>query len=364
MKILLLGEYSGLHVNLAEGLRSLGHEVVVASDGDFWKDYPRDINFKWHKKFRKLDILKKLAIHIPRLRGYDVVQLINPVFLELKPQHNLSIFRYLKKHNKSIFLGANGDDYFYIKHALSGAFLSSIYNNEELKKIAAVHDAIANKLSQSYQLLNTEIALNSNGITACCTEYKLTYAVDFNDKLKFIPLPIKCEDYSAINSVSSKGKLNFFLGIQEKRKVIKGMDIIYDALVELETKYPDKVELRIANSVPFEEYKNMLDSSHILCDQLYSYGNGMNGVMAMAKGLIVAGGGEDYMYELFGETENKPIINLPDTKEGVIEVFESLLERRDELPSLALKSREFALKHHDHIKVAQQYVDFWESKML
>ena len=44
MKILLLGEYSNVHWTLAEGLRTLGHEVTVVSNGDFWKDYPRDID--------------------------------------------------------------------------------------------------------------------------------------------------------------------------------------------------------------------------------------------------------------------------------------------------------------------------------
>lgn len=44
MKILLLGEYSNVHATLAEGLRMLGHDVTVASNGDFWKNYPRDIS--------------------------------------------------------------------------------------------------------------------------------------------------------------------------------------------------------------------------------------------------------------------------------------------------------------------------------
>ena len=44
MKILLIGEYSRAHLTLAEGLRSLGHEVLTASDGDGFKNYPRDID--------------------------------------------------------------------------------------------------------------------------------------------------------------------------------------------------------------------------------------------------------------------------------------------------------------------------------
>ena len=41
MKILLLGEYSNVNNTLARGFRQLGHQVTVASNGDFWKDYPR-----------------------------------------------------------------------------------------------------------------------------------------------------------------------------------------------------------------------------------------------------------------------------------------------------------------------------------
>ena len=44
MRILLLGEYSNVHATLAKGLKALGHDVTVLSNGDFWKDYPRDIN--------------------------------------------------------------------------------------------------------------------------------------------------------------------------------------------------------------------------------------------------------------------------------------------------------------------------------
>ncbi|KAA3688480.1 glycosyltransferase family 1 protein, partial [Bacteroides salyersiae] len=44
MKILLLGEFSNLHWTLAEGLRKLGHEVCVVSNGDRWRNYQRDIS--------------------------------------------------------------------------------------------------------------------------------------------------------------------------------------------------------------------------------------------------------------------------------------------------------------------------------
>ena len=71
MKILLLGDYSNLHWTLAEGLRKLGHQVCVVSDGDFWKSYKRDINVK-RESYTKLGGIKfmlKILSLLPRFRG-------------------------------------------------------------------------------------------------------------------------------------------------------------------------------------------------------------------------------------------------------------------------------------------------------
>ena len=94
MRILLLGEYSNVHATLAEGLRTLGHEVTVASNGDFWKNYPRDINLSRQPgKLGGLKLLAKVYAQQPRWRGDDVVQLISPLCLELKAEWILTIYR-------------------------------------------------------------------------------------------------------------------------------------------------------------------------------------------------------------------------------------------------------------------------------
>ena len=83
MRILLLGEYSNVHATLAKGLRVLGHEVTVASNGDFWKDYERDIDLSRRPgKMGGISLYAKVLSLLPQWRGYDVVQLINPMFLE------------------------------------------------------------------------------------------------------------------------------------------------------------------------------------------------------------------------------------------------------------------------------------------
>ena len=108
MKILLIGEYSNVHWTLAEGLRDLGHEVTVVSDGDRWKNYPRDIDLRRRgldssSRVQRLTgsirYLFDLAHIWPQLRGYDVVQIINPIFVDLKAERLWPLYRYLRRHN-------------------------------------------------------------------------------------------------------------------------------------------------------------------------------------------------------------------------------------------------------------------------
>lgn len=74
MKILLLGEYSNVHWTLAQGLRSLGHEVCVISNGDFWKNYPRDIDVsRKPNKISGILLMARLYTLLHKMRDYDVV---------------------------------------------------------------------------------------------------------------------------------------------------------------------------------------------------------------------------------------------------------------------------------------------------
>ena len=75
-------------VAVAQLAQSLGQRVDVASDGDSWKDYPRDIDLRRRSlgRWDTLRFLWTLRRTWPRLRDYDVVQLINPVFLPLRAE--------------------------------------------------------------------------------------------------------------------------------------------------------------------------------------------------------------------------------------------------------------------------------------
>jgi hypothetical protein len=105
-----------------------------------------------------------------------------------------------------------------------------------------------------------------------------------------------------------------------------------------------------------------MSESDILLDQIYSYTPGMNGLIAMAQGLVLVGGGEPEMYDLINETHNFPITNVYPSEKDVFDKLEELIINKKNIPNLSVNSRDFVEKHHDYIKVAQQYIDFWNSK--
>ena len=159
-----------------------------------------------------------------------------------------------------------------------------------------------------------------------------------------------------------KEKLKFFIGIQKDRSEFKGTDIMYKALMRIHEKYPDETLISKEESVPLSQYVKIMSESDVLLDQIYSYTPGMNGLIAMSQGLVLVGGGEPEMYDLLNENQNFPITNVYPSEEDVFNKLEGLVINKKDIPKLSSNSRTFVEKHHDYIKVAQQYLDFWNSK--
>ena len=162
MKILLLGEYSNVHNTLAEGLRQLGHQVTVASNGDFWKNYPRDIDLqRTASLWGKISFAFRLLRALPKLRGYDVVQLINPLFVEMKAERLFALYRYLRKHNKRVYLCAFGMDYYWVNECRTRKPLrySDFNLGNEVRQNADALKETADWIGTSKERLNKYIAM-------------------------------------------------------------------------------------------------------------------------------------------------------------------------------------------------------------
>lgn len=363
MRILLLGEYSNVHWTLAEGLRSLGHTVCVVSNGDFWKDYRRDISLvRKYTKWGGLCYMLRLCLLLPRLRGYDVVQLINPMFLELKAERIAPVYRYLRRHNGKVFLGAYGMDAYWVEACMRRPrlFRYSDFNIGE-KDIANEYtiEQAADWTGTPKAMLNREIAQTCNGIVAGLYEYFAAYKGPYASRLAYIPFPLAASA-ECTGWYDTSRKLRFFIGVQKERSIYKGTDIMLRALERVVAAYPDKCEMLKAESVPFEEYSRMVDECDVLLDQLYGYSPGMNALLAMSKGKVVVGGAEEECYAMLGEESLRPMINVLPDEADVYARLVWLVENRDRIAALQQQSVELVARHHAPEKVARQYVEFWQ----
>ena len=360
MKILLLGEYSNVHATLAKGLEVLGHSVTVVSNGDFWKNYPRDISIdRKPGKLGGLKLMFKILSILPKLRGYDVVQLINPMFVELKAERIFPLYKYLRKHNKKVFLCGFGMDWYWIHTCVSYKHLR--YSDFNIgNKLRTNADAIREYndwIGTAKERLNKYIAADCDGIITGLYEYWTCYNLEIPAKTTYIPFPIGLPTQK---STSFTAPLKLFIGINKKRNEYKGTDIMLKAAEDIARKYPDKVQLRKAESIPFFQYEEMMNGSDAILDQLYSYTPSMNSLLAMSKGIICIGGGENENYELINENELRPIINVEPTYHSVYTELEKLVNMPDEeICKMKQQSIEYVERHHEYRSVALQYEEFY-----
>ena len=380
MKILLMGEYSNVHATLAEGLRKLGHHVTVLSNGDFWKNYPRDIDLvRKPGKLGGIMYMIKLYTIVHKLRGYDIVQLINPMFLELKAERIFPIYQYLRKHNKKVILGGFGMDYYWVSVCCKDKPLrySDFNIGDELRTNADALKERKDWLGTEKGRLNQMIAEDCDGIITGLYEYWACYQPGFPQKTTFIPFPIKPKLITSGNGNSYTNaenhqvipldipkKVKLFIGINKSRSEYKGTDIMLKAAQAIAKKYPDKTELRIAENIPFAEYVKMMNGSDAILDQLYSYTPSMNPLEAMARGIICIGGGEPENYEIIHEDKLRPIINVLPNYESVYQELEHLILHPELVPLLKQQSIEYISKHHDYIKVAKRYEAFYQKLLI
>ena len=362
MKILLIGEYSNIHWTLAKALRNMGHRVDVLSHSYLWLNnsdylYPNRSSIRWGVLKNTFNLLKTL----PQLRGYDVVQLVNPYFLELKPELLQYVFQYLKKNNKKIFLGGFEYDFYWIYMCLNKNALryNDFYANGTFRDTIDNKMAIINWMHGFRGKLNRIIANNCNGIITSLYESYLAYQPYFSGKTKYIPFPIESLPHPQIPFKKIE-KVKFYISLKHHREEWKGKDELYSALYKLYYRHPSACEIKQTVFTPYDECEHFMDGCDVMLDQLYSYSPGLNALYAMSKGIVVVGGAEEEHYNLLGEDRLRPIINVRPEGNDIYNKLESLLANTNKISQLSADSIEYIKKHHCPIKVAKECLDFWE----
>jgi glycosyltransferase involved in cell wall biosynthesis len=376
MKILLVGEYSRLHNSLREGLLALGHDAIIVGTGDGFKGYDSGYSIKpkvftgfLPKKFRNLFYkLTKIDLErtekgirfyklLPRLKGYDHVQLINSDALETHPWLAKRLLKKLFAQNGTVSLLVCGDETPVVEYTLSGKLKYSIltpYLND--KSLTHLYAYTLKYINPAHTGLFTWLTTYAKTIITSDLDYEVAMKAS-GYATTLIPNPINTDAISFIaNPVVDK--VVIFLGINRSTYIKKGIIYFEKALEIIGNTYADKVEIVVTENIPYKEYINIYNRAHILLDQVYAYDQGYNALEAMAKGKVVFTGVETEFTQHYNLTNKVAINALPDA-EAIAEELSYFIENPDEITTTGMRARTFIEQEHNYKNIAQKYLDCW-----
>lgn len=368
MKVLLFGDASNYHRALAEGLRELGHEVTVASDGSGWMNTERDIDISRTKGSilsGGLLWLKLQSLMMSRLRGYDIVHISNPIFVSQRPSRNAILFNQLKRYNGRIFLTALGTDTPYIEMCVDPnspcKYNEWMVNGSPTSYNINKNDILQAWLKDPLKSHCEKIYSNVDGAVSVLYEYDIACRRKLPDsKVAYAGIPIDTASIRKIDLPDNIKKVKLFLGMHRDRKLEKGTDRILVAAKRVVEKHSDKCTLDIVENIPYKEYLERLQHSHVVLDQLYSYTPATNALLAMAMGLNTVSGGEEEFYRFIQEDTLRPVINAVPDDDALVRTLEEVVTHHELIKPRGAAGREFVEKHNDKMIVAKRFVDFWQ----
>lgn len=369
-KILLIGDGSNYHATLGEALAARGHEVAVASHGSRWMDTRRniDISRRQGKLGGALLWLRLNTVLADRLKGYDIVQISNPIFVDLMPYRVRKIFDKIKRDNGAVFLTMLGTDSPYVRMCLDEAKplrYSEFAIDGNPSPYAQQHSQImrnwlAPMLSDHCDYIYQQV----DGVVSALYEYHLSCSRFLPaEKLAYGGIPIALADAQR-HDISADGKIRIMLACHKGREMEKGADAMLPVLQDLVAANKERVQFDFVQNVPLQQFKQLLDRADIVVDQLYSYTPATTALMAMARGKVVVSGGEEEYYDFIGENEMRPIINPnPMDLHQLQSDMQLLVDNPQRLRQLAEMGPRFVAKHNAADVVAARFEDFWQKRL-
>ncbi|GEA62000.1 glycosyltransferase [Vibrio comitans] len=380
MKVLLVGEYSGVHSNLKSIVGNKA-DVTTISDGDGYKSYKRDINlsseYPWYYRSYMVHVLEFLGLKglrsfyldrdiIRELKGHDVVQLINTAPISRYGSlANFLLIRYLKENNKKIFLSAVGDDFTWVSYSLNGSFKYSAMDRLSFRTLKSYLYSLKYIYGFGYRILDRYVLNSVKAIIPGLVDYDIPYRGN-TKKTTLIPLPIKWESYDKAiqlynehvsDVMVEKENLIIFHGWQKGKENRKGNDVFDDVINSL--KDDIDFDYRVVSNVSYDDYLTSFTDSTLFFDQLFSYDMGMNALIGLANGKIVFSGFEAHScLDEYPSIHTIGINATPDSKQ-LRKNIELVLRDFNLRKSIIRNGLEYIIKHHNPAVISDAYLEVW-----
>lgn len=367
LRILLMGDASNYHRCLAVGLRRMGHDVTVASDGSRWMDTARDIDIS-----RRPGRLGGLMFWIDLWRrrrlfaGYDIVQLCGTGFISQRPGRIAEFFDYLVRNNGEVYMTAIGTDSYYVSDCLSSdpalRYSEWMVDGTPTAHRQASEAEVSQWFAPEMMTLCRHIYDNVAGISTVLYEYDLTVrrAAPEGKRIVYTGIPIDMASVTPVDFQHDIDRVRLFMGAHSYRMVEKGTDRMLAAARRVEARHPDRCVVDVVKDLPYEQYIQRMRSAHLVMDQLYSYTPATNALLAMAMGIPTMSGGEDEYYDFIGERSLRPIVNaIPDDR-LLEQAIEDVVMDPSQLCRRSAEGIELVRRHNDTDVVARKYMELWQ----
>lgn len=372
MEILLIGDYSMVHKNLKDGLEQLGHTVVLASDGDYWKKLPGfdlpmtpklGIKVNFHTRIGRA-VYNRLSIfllepwyvmwsyfRLCHKHKFDVIHIMSADLFDYRYRKRIYRFLLSLSHN-NLYVAIPGEDCYIFEAWRKGVFKYFTFDDDQsaIRRFdESNRRSVIENEAYRYTIERAKALIPVN-------PYELEIPFQQCRNLRrAIPLPINVGSFKySGNTVNDR--IVIYHGISYALK--KGSNYILDALEIIKSKYGIYVEIVTSEQISYEEFIEKLYKCHIYIDQCKSYSYGMSAVIAMAMGKVVMSGKEPEILPSL-EGHDCPVINIIPDAIQIVSELEKLIADKDQLVDIGRRGRKFVEDLHECKLVANRYLAEW-----
>lgn len=358
MKVLLVGEASGVHRNLKKGLVRLGADctLITQSSSTSWKWY--DDTFSPHYEGALGGIARNVAPFkkILGLSHYDVINYVNTITAvhgTITKYYDLPLMRRKTSLMSYYALGCDEIGLLRRNETLTYSPCTGCLSSKDT--LSRDCEGFLNKqFDISQQRVRKYFDFGSSSVA----EYGHVEPL-FEDRFARIQFPVDAELIAF--EPAGRNRIPKIVHTPTRRG-FKGTPVVLEAMELLKARRKD-YEFAVIEGLEYAEYLRTMATTDIVIDQVYSHSPGMNALEMLASGKIVLTGASELGRSYYPFMNDCPVFDAPPNPAELADQLSHLLDRQKEFSQLAERGRNFVLTHHSPYLVAEKFHKAWSEQL-